>query len=65
MEKKLITFDEIKSNCKYLYHEDNVCGEKYPKDCNQAICPIWQNLEMSEEKITIVPANGAKRNGWM
>lgn len=57
-EKNLITFEEIKSNCKYLYYEDNVCGEKYPKDCNQAICPIWQNLESPSEPIIITAAGG-------
>lgn len=60
MEKKLITFEWLQD----LHCES--C-EEYGTGCDEGShnCPIWQNIESPEEKITIVPANGAKRNGWM
>ena len=57
MEKNLITFGELKTNCIWIGH----LGCNNPKNkhsCYIENCPIWQNLESPEEKITIVPAGG-------
>ena len=66
MEKKLITWE---------WFQDEVCLEScdyydvYNKRCcreaNKIACDIWNNLETYQEKVTILPANGSKRNGCM
>lgn len=66
MEKKLITFewfqDEVcNEGCDFY----NVSKRQCRREENKKACDLWNELESPEENITIVPANGAKRNGWM
>lgn len=57
MEKKLITFEQIKDLCGC--HDNDKCYLFTEEiECNSSSCPSWEALESPEPKIIITAAGG-------